>query len=212
MKKTVFTLVIVLLTTHIFNAQETKTSKPAFGVKGGMNVANFTGDNDNSTARVGIQAGFYTEFKISDKFAIQQELLYSVQGASDKGTTIVEGYTVNYKAKFNLGYINLPVMAKYYTTEKFSIEFGPQVGFLTSAKLKTDVTLLETGQTGSSTDDVKDFFKGIDFGLNVGLGYQFTNKLGANLRYNAGLANIADTNDGSKIQNSVFSLSLSCKL
>ncbi|MES2812083.1 MAG: porin family protein [Bacteroidota bacterium] len=208
--KKIIILTIVLFAFNLSNAQETTQTK--FGLKGGLNLANFTGDSDGSNSRVGIQAGFYTEFKISDKFAIQPELLYSIQGASDKGTTIVEGYTVNYKAKFNLGYINLPIMAKYYTNDKFNIEFGPQIGFLANAKLKTDVTIIETGQEGSSTDDAKEFFKGIDFGLNFGLGYNFSDKIGANLRYNAGLTNIADTDDGSKIHNSVFSLSLNMKL
>ena len=205
--KSFFTTIICLVSFY-----STYSQKTTFGLKGGINLANFTGDNDGSNSRIGLQAGFYTEFKMTDKFAIQPEILYSIQGASNKGTTIAEGYNVNYKAKFNLGYINIPIMGKYYTTDKFTIEFGPQIGFLTSAKLKTDITIIETGQTGSSTDDVKEFFKGIDFGLNFGLGYQLSDKIGTNLRYNAGLANIADTDDGSKIQNNVFSLSVNLKL
>lgn len=196
-----------LFTFHSIYSQKTE-----FGIKGGINLANFAGDDEGSNAIVGLQAGFYSEFKISDKFAIQPELLYSTQGASNEGTTNVEGYTVNFKGKFNLGYINVPVMAKYYTNSKFNIEFGPQIGFMTSAKLKSDFTIVETGQTGSATDDAKQFFKDIDFGLNFGLGYKLSDKVGANLRYNAGLANIADTDDGSKIKNSVFSLSLQIKL
>ena len=205
--KKLFIAVFTLFIVNSIYAQKTD-----FGLKGGINLANFSGDNDGSNAIVGLQVGFYSEFKVSDKFAIQPELLYSIQGASDEGTATIEGYTVDFKGKFNLGYINLPVMAKYYTNEKFSIEFGPQIGFMTSAKLKTDFTILETGQTGSSTDDAKQFFKGVDFGLNFGLGYKISDKVGANLRYNAGLANIADTDDGSTIKNSVFSLSLQMKL
>ena len=43
----------------------------------------------------------------------------------------------------------------------FSLEAGPQVGFLMSAKSKG----------GGESVDLKDFTKGIDFGLSSGLGF-----------------------------------------
>ena len=66
----------------------------------------------------------------------------------------------------------------------------------------------------SVTQDVKALFKSVDFGFNIGAGYDFTKKLSASLRYNIGLANIAETETGgdAEIKNSVFSINLGYKL
>ena len=62
-------------------------------------------------------------------------------------------------------------MAKYYVAEGFSLEAGPQIGFLMSAKMKA-----ESG--GDSEEiDVKDDLKSIDFGINFGAGYKLENGL-----------------------------------
>jgi hypothetical protein len=99
-------------------------------------------------------------------------------------------------------------MAKYYATEKFSLEAGPQIGFLTSAKVN--------GTSGGTTVDVdaKRFFNSTDFGINFGAGYDFTKKISAGIRYNLGLSNIGSNefvSDGDKITNSVFSISVGYK-
>ena len=167
------------------NAQETK-----FGVKAGVNLADWSGDDaEGVDSKVGFHVGGFAEIKLTDKFALQPELLYSAQGG--KGDA----------AKVNVDYINIPVMAKFYATEQFSIEAGPQVGFLLSAKVKPD---------SGDTQDVKDQLKSTDFGMNVGLGYNFTENLSAGLRYNLGLSDVVDV-DSADVKNSVFSLSLGYK-
>jgi opacity protein-like surface antigen len=184
------------------NAQETR-----FGVKGGINLHTITGDVEDASSKVGFQIGGFAEFKLSDKFAIQPEILFSAQGAKSEWSE--EG--ISGEDKLNLGYLNIPVMAKFYVAEKFSLEAGPQIGFLLSAKSKSEATF--DGETYSEDVDVKDSFESIDFGVNFGAGYDFTENLSAGLRYNLGLSNIAKTEDGddSKIKNSVFSLSVGYK-
>ncbi|MEZ0129910.1 porin family protein [Flavobacterium sp. LBUM151] len=110
---------------------------------------------------------------------------------------------------FKLSYINVPVMFKYYVAEKFNIEAGPQIGFLTSAKTTTKLD----GFSGEHDMDVKDMFESIDFGLNLGAGYNFTEHFSVGARYNLGLSNIAKTESGdnTKLHNSVFSLSVGYK-
>lgn len=170
------------------NAQETK-----FGVKAGLNLANLSGDVDNNSSRLSFQVGGFAEFKLSDKFAIQPELLYSAQG-----TKLDVGASED--VVLALDYINIPVMAKYFATEKLSLEVGPQIGFLTSAKAKFD----------GESEDIKDGLKSTDFGVNFGLGYNFTENISAGLRYNLGLSNIAD-DDNADLKNGVFALSVGYK-
>ena len=187
MKKLVLTAAAVFAF-GFANAQETK-----FGVKGGLNLSNVNGDISNNSSRLSFHVGGFAEVKISDKFAIQPELVYSVQG-----TKVDVGASED--VVYDLQYINIPVMAKFYATEQFSLEVGPQIGFLATAKARFD----------GNSEDIKDSFKSTDFGVNFGAGYNFTENISAGLRYNLGLSNIPDA-DGADAKNGVFSLSVGYK-
>ena len=190
----------------------TYAQKAEFGIKGGINSSNFSGDTEgvDFKPRVGFNVGAFAAIKLSEKITLQPEILFSTQGAKAENVTAdVNG--VNYTAdiEFNLSYINVPVMFKYYVADKFNLEAGPQIGFLTSAETSTKVD----GFNQTVDQDAKDYFESVDFGFNLGAGYDFTNKISAGIRYNIGLSNIAKTEagDNSELQNSVFSLSLGFK-
>ena len=183
------------------NAQEVK-----FGVKGGLNISNFSGDVEGNKSRIGYLVGGFAEIKISEKFSIQPELLYSAQGVNFKESG--SGFT-NEEKQIN-GYLNIPVMAKGYVAPKVSIEVGPQIGFLLNSKSKVEETV--DGDVYSVEADTKKFFESTDFGLNFGLGYDLTEKLSIGGRYNLGLSNILkDAEEGEKVKNSVFSFSVGYK-
>ena len=159
-----------------------------FGAKAGLNMADWYGeDADGADSRTSFHVGGFAEFKVSEKFAVQPELLYSSQGAKGEG------------AKINTDYLNVPIMAKFYATDKLSIEAGPQIGFLMSAKLKPD---------SGDSQDVKDSLKSTDFGVNFGLGYNFTENISGGLRYNLGLSSVPDSADVGDVKNGVFALSM----
>jgi hypothetical protein len=167
MKKNILVLVAVLVF-GASNAQEVK-----FGVKGGMNVSDFIGKTDGADfkSRVGFNVGGFIAIKFSEQFTLQPEVLFSEQGAKlDNLEDVIVNLYEDGNAKFKLSYINIPIMFKCYIDEKFNLEFGPQIGFLTSAKIA--VKLNDYNQTVSK--DAKDFFESIDLGLNVGAGYDFT--------------------------------------
>jgi opacity protein-like surface antigen len=191
MKKIILSMIAVLAF-GFTNAQETR-----FGIKGGLNLTSFAGGNYyDAKSLVGFQIGGFAEIKVIEKLAIQPELLFSTQGANLEYRN--EG---DYDAKLN--YINVPVLAKFYVTKEFTVEAGPQIGFLVSAK--------EDGH------NAKDFYKSTDFGFNFGAGYNFTDNLSVGLRYTVGLSNVGDYNaedfdeylDSPK--NSVLALSLGYK-
>lgn len=204
MKKIILTA-IAILAFGLTNAQ-----KAQFGIKGGLNVANQNYSVDgfpSPSSIIGFHIGGFVDIKFSDKFSIQPELLYSTQGSKFNLTVNNNGTDYNTDNVFKLQYVNIPVMFKYYVVEKFSLEAGPQIGFLTSSKMETTVL----GQTVSQ--NAKDFFESVDFGLNLGAGYEFTKKISAGVRYNFGLANVAKTDSGSndKVTNGVFLVSLGYK-
>lgn len=163
------------------------------GAKAGVNFASLTGDDEGLEGKTSFHVGAVVEIPVSDVFSVQPELLFSDQGAK---------FEENNDVKFNVGYLSVPIMAKYYVAEGFSLEAGPQVGFLLSAKLKDD----------NDSEDIKDELKGIDFGLGLGAGYRLDNGLNFNLRYNLGLSNIVDDDssesDDFELKNSVFQISV----
>jgi len=177
---------IIIAAVAVFAFGFTNAQGVKFGAKAALNVSTLSGDVEDASSIVGFQIGGFAEFKISEKFAVQPELMYSTQGSESEGET------------FKLNYINIPVMAKYYVAKSFSIEAGPQIGFLTSAEIEGE--------------DYKDFVSSTDFSVNFGAGYDFTENLSAGLRYNLGLTNVYDV-DGfdEEINNGVFSVSLGYK-
>lgn len=113
MKKVILTVAAVFALTFA-NAQDKKggSSDMKFGVKAGYLNSNFTGDADTD-AISSFYLGGLVDFSISEKFHIQPELLYSMEGAKD--------------AKLN--FIRIPVMAKYYVADGFNIQAGPEFAF-----------------------------------------------------------------------------------
>ncbi|MDX1315015.1 MAG: porin family protein [Eudoraea sp.] len=165
-----------------------------FGVRGGVNFTNISGDDtEEFSSRTGIQLGFLAEFGLTDMLALRPELNFSMQGAelSEPG----------FEGKIKLNYLNIPVMLKVDVADGFFFEAGPQLGFLMSAKEEFD----EEGESGE--EDIKNEVKDIDFGGNLGLGYELDSGLFFNARYNIGFSDINEE-EPEKNQNSVFSIAV----
>ncbi|MFG4004575.1 porin family protein [Flavobacterium aquidurense] len=187
MKKIILSAIAVMAF-GFMNAQETR-----FGIKGGLNLTTLTGDATDAKSLVGFQVGGFAEIKIIEKLAIQPEVLYSTQGAKydNFGDT-------------KLDYLNIPVLAKYYITNQFTVEAGPQIGFLLSAK--------------DDGEDIKNGTRSVDLGFNFGAGYNFTDNLSVGLRYTVGISNIYDNDYNNltnyvdySVRNSVLALALAYK-
>ena len=194
-------IMLMTVTFFVFGFANSQNKKEvSFGIKGGLNVSTITNVNSidtgvSSSALIGFHVGVFGEFLLSDKFSLQPELLYSTQGVKLN----FSGETGDLK----LDYINIPVMAKFYVAKEFSLEFGPQIGFLTSAKAKS----------GGASVDVKESMKSTDFGLDLGAGYDFGKNVTLGLLYNYGLTRVQkDLASGeSESKNSVFQLSVGYK-
>jgi len=200
MKKVILSWVAIA-TFGFVSAQET-SNKPIFGAKAGVNLATLTGeDSDGAETRTSIHAGMFVEFKITDKFSIQPELLYSAKGTKASG--FIEGIQADIVMKLN--YIEIPVMFRYYVVDKFSLEAGPYVGFIAAAKMKVDTSM------GGGTADIKDTIKSTDFGLGVGASYDVLDNLFINFRYSMGLSEVGDSGSGDDIKNSVVQFGLGYK-
>jgi hypothetical protein len=165
-------------------------SVPAFaqvnlGVKGGLNLYNLHGEDVDADMKAGIHLGALAHIHLSDQFAFQPELVYSMQGANEE----------NGDAKINLDYLNVPLLLQYMFDNGFRLQAGPQIGFLLNAKLKSDGTSV----------DVKENFNTIDLSLPIGVGYVTPSGFGIDARYAIGLTDIND-NGNSKTKNGGFQI------
>ena len=206
MKKLIFTIATVVAIGFTAHSQEIK-----YGIKAGLNIANFGGDTEKTNVRPGFNAGALVEIRFNN-FAIQPEIFYSQQGSKIKyniysGDILSEEY--EYTSK--LGYINVPIIAKYYILEGLSLQAGPQIGFLISAKDKAEATV--SGTNMSDEMDSKDLYEKIDFSILGGVGYDLPIGIFFQARYNVGLSNINKDPEAAdiKLTNNVFSFSVGYK-
>jgi hypothetical protein len=187
MKKLILLVAIALIG---FNANAQGVD---FGVKAGANFASVGGDEtDDFGTRTSFHFGVTAGISVSDKFSVQPELVYSSQGASYD----FDGLDGDVK----LDYLNLPIMAQFQVADGFSIEVGPQFGFLMSAKVEAE----------GEEEDIKDDLKGLDLAAGVGINYAMASGLNIGARYNLGLSNLNDGEDSDDIsnQNNVFQVSI----
>lgn len=182
MKKTILAAVLMLAISVNVQAQLVK-----IGVKAGLNYANQTGSditinstNYNTDAITSYHAGLVAEIKLTDGFAVQPELLYSTQGATYK--------TAGTEFKNELGYLSIPVLAKFYLNKSVSLDLGPQASFLLSERNNFNVNNAES----------------FEFGLAGGLGLNITKNLFIQGRYVLGLT---EASKDAQVKNSVVQVS-----
>src|SRR5882757_272318 len=138
-KLSVLFMGIVLLTSTAAYAQEQQTAAESglsakFGIKGGLNLTSLYVDNVSSEhMKAGFNAGVFAKLPVTKGFSIQPELLYSVKGAKDTYLNFLQG---NGEYRFNLGYMELPVLAVVNLTRNFNIHAGPYLGYLVAANVK----------------------------------------------------------------------------
>ncbi len=191
MKKKILSLLCVVSLTFFANAQGDGLS---WGVKGGVNYSNVTESGFSYDASIGFYVGGYARYSLSDRIVLQPELLLSQQGYGKSADKRERKYILdssndgmfveNELDAWQPMYINLPIMGKYFFTEGFCVELGPQLGFIVS------------------DDDAEDMGK-FDLGLALGLGYELENGLNFNVRWTEGFMDLAD---GVDAKNRVFSV------
>ncbi|MBC6613121.1 PorT family protein [Hymenobacter sp. BT507] len=190
MKKVLLSvLVAVGLSTTAAHAQGVR-----LGVKAGASLTSFTGkDIEDVEYKFGFHGGGVAEIGLSESFAVQPEVLFSMKGAKAEG---MGDY------RFNQSYIDVPVLLKFKADGLF-FEVGPQVGFLVGSKFKVD----------DLSVDSKEAFKTVDLGYAAGLGYQAASGPMIGLRYNGGLSKIGKNDsyngidiEAGNVRNSAFQL------
>ena len=193
---------LMLVAAGAMNAQEASNAKdmsPSFGVKGGVNFATITSGNDefnSPDARTSFHVGAVGEFPIAEIFSVQVEALYSGQGFEISDSEVSDD-----KVEYQLDYLNIPILAKVYLFEGFSLEAGPQFSFKVNEEIDSD----PNNDDGDTNVEIAE-----DYDIGVSAGVTFLTDMGlfASGRYNLGFQDVVED---SNLQNSVFQISLGYK-
>ena len=100
MKKYILTLIVILNVSFVM-AQNLK-----FGAKLGLNIATLNGYR-NAKSKIGYAIGGFVEIKVSEKIAIQPELLYSLQGVTSSVSSNGSDFSSSVDTNISLSYISL---------------------------------------------------------------------------------------------------------
>ena len=168
--------------THQANAQ----SPIDFGVKGGLNFANLS-SNDDLDTRTGFHAGLVLDFSLPMlPLGVESGLYYTQKGAE----FTEDGITITGK----LDYVEVPVLAKisFGPPGPFSphIVVGPYAAYNTKAEFEA------TSGSASISDDFSDEISDLDLGAIIGVGADFNlglTKLNVSARYSYGFSNINES-------------------
>lgn len=221
MKKLSTSIAIALLliagNTNQAQAQETQAKvvtplATRFGLKGGANLANlYVDDIDDKNQILGFNLGLFAKVPLTRHFAIQPELYFTTKGSE---LTYNNSFVVG-NARFNLNYIEIPVLAVINITSNFNIHAGPYAGYLIHSKVSNE----SSGTAFDFENNInEDDYNRVDAGLQVGAGIDI-GSIGIGARYSYGMTTVGKERNflGTSYtfpdaKNSVFNLYISLAL
>ncbi len=161
-----------------------------FGVKGGLNFANFSWDipegSFETVSAIKFGVGGIMLYSLSELLDVQIELMYLQKGAK---LDEIEGMKLDRDWKY--AYLSVPVLGRYNFGSGDASTYivaGPEFGFLLSAK----------SEISGAVEDIKDMIKSIDFGISLGAGVSTnmgSTPVFGEIRYSLGLSNLNDDPD-----------------
>lgn len=238
MKKLLTLIAIFCATTALAQNEKGKFSvKPMAGV----NISTFACGEDMYKAKVSLTGGAEFEYGMADRFGLSLGLIYSRLGAKIEGDLTLRGINehgneyitfAHVNGKLVAEYLNLPLMASFYIPQikGLSVKGGVQLSLLVGDKIDVlaqtaTAVIPKADETPTIIREVtqspyqylmaqmtrSDVCKSVDFGIPVGLSYEFKN-ITLDARYYFGLTKVDKTEDAGKERNRSFSITLGYRL
>ncbi len=172
--------------------------------KVGFNAAST--DGNGTEFKVGFVGGVEGEYHFNKLVGLSFGVLYSQEGYKMKDYTVEtsKGTVGIAKNKYNIDYINVPILANFYVVKGLAVKAGIQPGFKASAKHKYEGTV--ANYTVSESEDIEGL-NSVNFSIPVGISYEYANVC-LDARYNIGVSHV--WKDGNAV-GQVFQLTLGYK-
>lgn len=127
------------------------------------------GGNGDTKFRTGFQFGVVGKFGITDRWAIQPEIVFMQKG--------VKVETGPIESKFKTSYVNVPILAKYSLLALGFTKIHATGGVYSSIRTGGEVEFKDPG--GTFTQDLDNSgWRRMDYGMAIGAGAEFRNKYG----------------------------------
>ena len=190
----------MMVATLTANAQN-EVGQITFMPKAGLNLATIT-SIDNSKMKPGLVAGAEFEYGVANDMTFSAGVLYSMEGTKLDGGI-----------KFNMDYINVPILANYYIAPGFAVKAGIQPAFNVRKKASyngesvniDDLINTAAAAVGFPVDTKVQAF---NLSVPVGLSYEFKNIV-LDARYNIGVTKLFKNADNGR--NSTIAITLGYK-
>lgn len=182
MKNSKISLVLVffLAVIQITTAQEKSEYK--LGFKGGINFTNVgTTTGVSNKSLTGVHFGLFAKLPITNSFAVQPELYFTTKG----GELTYQNVVVDGTAKFNLNYIEIPVLAVFKIFPGFNFQVGPYASYLVSSKVKNVNEVSFNFEDNIQSGDFNKFDTGVMAGFGIDV-----KSVEIGVRYNFGLLKV----------------------
>lgn len=237
--KKLFILMAIVCSTAGSMAQN-QTGKLSIKPMAGVNLSGFSNAMiDMYSMKVGFAGGAELEYGVNPILGLSFGLIYSQEGAKIDGKMdgwIIDENgdrwitSTSMDGKLNCNYLNLPLMANVYIPALKGLAFkvGLQVGILASDKMSSEGMVLiqnmdyytsssymisdgrKPNQLVGYNTEMSDVCKSIDFGIPIGLSYEYRNIV-LDARYFFGLTKIDKTDNPDTARNQYLSITLGYK-
>ena len=181
----------LLTTASIAQSKSVEIGGTTFGVRAGLNFQNINGrdisdDKLENKLVPRFHVGVNAEIPVAPEFYVQPGILFTTKGTKYNGAFG--------DPTLSLSYIEIPVNLLYKPVVgngKLLLGFGPYIAYGIGGKYKTDGDEGKVKFKGNVKSDDFDpnaiYFKPFDAGANFLFGYEFTNRLSAQLNAQLGL-------------------------
>ena len=134
------------------------------GVRGGVGMSTLTGFQNNGL-KLGLTAGGYAKLVFDEHSSVDVELSYSTGGQQSQKWLENGSEQLKLYSKYNLHYLNLPILYQYYFTDILGLEGGFNFRYCMAGSLKTKIG----NESWHSVDFGNDSFNSFDFGAVLGV-------------------------------------------
>lgn len=182
MKNSKISLVLVFFFAVIQISTAQEKSEYKLGFKGGVNFTNVgTTTGVSNKSLTGVHFGLFAKLPITNSFAVQPELYFTTKG----GELTYQNVVVDGTAKFNLNYIEVPVLAVFKIFPGFNFQVGPYASYLVSSKVKNVNQVSFNFEDNIQSGDFNKFDTGVMAGFGIDV-----KSVEIGVRYNFGLLKV----------------------
>jgi hypothetical protein len=177
--KQILTILFIALTTTAFGQTH------IIGMQAGLNLTNITANEIfyNSEMRAGFTGGITYDLKLSDRYRIGVDVLYSQQGFTEKFSLVDEigTYYGEVNSEMNFDYLSIPIKFGYEMGTK--IKIIPKIGIVPAFPVTAESIIPKLNDSkvviGQETVDQMGYISKFDFGglIEIGIERALSEKL-----------------------------------